>query len=988
MKKRFSRQFQSSSSNPPGKSSRGKFSRPSKSRFNPKLDDLVGNFSNCLEVADSQDPITLSSFTSANLRTKFNSGSNPQRSDKSKRHRLHKPTPTYTLEKNNSTLAFDYQPAKIIPAESIGRPDTTLKPNLSLPVLAYEKQIKDLIRHRSVAIIIGQTGSGKTTEIGRMMSEVFNELGITGKIAITQPRRPAAVSIAEYVASKRNQTVGQDVGYHIRFNDTTNRGTILDYVTDGILIEQLLATKTLLDYGGVILDEAHIRNLNMDFLIGLILRVNRLRSDQGVPPLKILITSATIPAEQFSQFFHHAPVLEIPGRMFPVQVLYEPTVPDDYIHSIAHKVKLVLRQGLPGDILIFVPGEAEIRQTISTINRLGIKDVELLPFFGQQSLKEQDKVFATYPRRKIVVATNIAETSLTIDGVRIVIDSGLQRSSIFDHKTGISRLQDEWASQAAIDQRKGRAGRTAPGVCYRLYPANLVRPTYDVPEILRTDLASTVLKMKKLGIDDVLRFDFLDKPKTKNILQAIRTLQILGALDEEENITSIGKIMANLPLDPHISRMVVEADRFGCVDPICTIAGFMSSKSVFDRNDPTSGLGPNEIEAIHRYFKLDDQLKPQSDYQTFLKIWSHYESQPDPDQAAQWAVQNFLNLKVLQEVELIRKDLLSTLQRHGIQPGNSRDPIQIAKCITAGTIGNLLEKVGREEYRKLYGYGQGITIHPSSALRLSSLPRYLVAGEIMTNASGFTGAFQCQAVEPEWIPEVGGHLLRAEVISWKYNPKTDQVEENTNYYLKNTGRHFTTLAQPTDNLPRAAQIFAQYLVDWPVSRKNHRIPLDILENLEKIPTALTQLIIRNGGPIPELAENPVQTKLYQIFHLHRITSVQSLLQAIKTGLISLNFQLTDFLPASKIDKIEQANPLYIQLAGQSIPINYYLQKNKFMARMDISAELFTQITKPLSFPNRPPSHIKVKITGTKHSQVFTMDKFEQALEFAQEQTTL
>ncbi len=652
---------------------------------------------------------------------------------------------------------------------------------VDLPVLAFEQQIRELIANNPVAIIIGQTGSGKTTEIGRIMHEV-----IGGKIATTQPRRPAAINVAEYVSSKKGEEVGTSVGYHIRFNDTTNLGTTLDYVTDGILIEKLLGTKVLPEYSGVILDEAHIRNLNVDFLMGLILQVNERRRELNIPQLKVLITSATIPAEQFSNFFGGAPVLSIPGKMYPVETFYETKESENYLFTIADKLVKVTEDDVDGDVLIFVPGEAEIKKLILLLKKSNLGGVEILPFFGQQSIQEQEKVFQKYPRRKVIVSTNIAETSLTIDGVRVVIDCGLQRVSIFDPKSGISRLVDEPASIAAINQRRGRAGRTATGICYRIFPEYIERPEYDIPEILRTDLSGTVLKMKLLGIDDIINFKFIDSPKPKQLKRAIRTLKLLGALDDDEIITDTGKLMARLPLDPHLSRMIIEAQKYNCVDAVCTIAAFMSSKSVFDRS--TTDL--MEAETMHRFFKLNKYGKPLSDPETFLKIWDLFQTN---DMDPEWVLKNFLNPKVLEEVELIRRDLLLTLKRYEIYPGQNRKSIDIAKSVAAGTIFNLLERINREEYVRVLGKGENITVHPSSSVRLGELPRFMVAGDIMTNAVGYTGAFQCLPIEATWLPEIAPQIIREEIVSSRTNPRKGQRKEKVRYFIKANNKLIATV---------------------------------------------------------------------------------------------------------------------------------------------------------------------------------------------------
>jgi HrpA-like RNA helicase len=848
-------------------------------------------------------------------------------------------------------------------ALSLLDPVTSLNPDiialgngaLDLPVLGYEQQIKALIEKHQIAIIIGATGSGKTTEIGRMMSDLVN-----GKIATTQPRRPAAVSVAEYVSAKRGQILGTEVGYHIRFNDTTNKGTVLDYVTDGILIEQLLATKVLPEYSGIILDEAHIRNLNVDFLMGLILQVNERRLEMGMTQLKILITSATIPAQQFSDFFGGAPVLEIPGRMYPVKVHFEKQKPKDYIVAAFQKVKKVIQEGVEGDILIFMPGEYQIRQTINTLSDLDHGDMVLLPFFGQQSLKEQEKVFLPSSKRKIIVATNIAETSLTIPGVRIVIDTGLQRVSIFDPKTGISKLVDEDASIAAIEQRKGRAGRTDTGICYRLFPEDSDRPLFDVPEIKRTDLAGTVLKMKRLGIDDILNFKFIDPPEKNQIRKAAANLKVLGALDDDENITEIGKLMANLPLDPHLARMVVEADRFGCVDAICTIAAFMSSKSAFERSGPDL----NAIEQAHLFFKTDHQKKPISDPQSFLKIWDEYEKNRDNPT---WVTQNFLNLKVLQEIELIRGDLIQTLKRHEIGVSKIRDPIGIAKSVLAGNISNLLQRIGREEYVRMIGPGEEITIHPSSALRNQHpLAQFLSAAEIMTNASGFTSAFSCQPVELEWVPQVGSQILSEKVIGSQYNPKTDEAVKVSKFFLKYDGRELVSQKKTLENSTEAVGLFASYLTSLiSAVSKRTRNEWTFIEQIQILKDEIDVWHAKSQGQIKTLSSFDLGDLFFQRLLPLGICTQNQLRQALRTNELNLDFKITDFISEAKLAKISAQNPLFVTAKGKNYPVFYYKNKHKFWSRIEIPTKDLAKLELEdldleILYKHRPKKQILIK----------------------------
>jgi HrpA-like RNA helicase len=635
-----------------------------------------------------------------------------------------------------------------------------------LPVANLRNLLRQEIRQHPNFVLIGETGSGKTTCLPPLLLELRNELKLEGGIAVTQPRRIATRSVTDRVSSMMQCPVGDQVGYHIRFEDVTTDETDITFMTDGILLRKIQFDPLLLDYSIVMIDEAHERSLNIDLCLGLLKDVNARRFDAGLEPVRVVITSATIERNRFAEYIGYQDKensVEIPGKMYPVEVFYEDETPYnyDFTKGAAEKVKMIIDNHLGGDILIFMPGKKEIADTIEKIEALtNSRDVEILPLHAELSPEDQDRIFAAIPKRKIIVATNIAETSVTIDGIIHVIDSGLIKQTRFDPHSGIEQLVLTEHALSGLDQRKGRAGRTAPGFCYRLFTESSLRrrPQYQTPEIQRSNLCQVVLAMKKVGIENVDAFDFMDHPGKEALFHALDTLTSLGALNEYGEITEIGDWLVELAVEPCLGRMIIESLRpeMNCVNEIVIIAAFLDGKNVFLR--PTEETEELQADKAHAQFKKNGD----SDFLVFLNIWKGYvQSGYDSD----WAKRNYLNEKVLEEVKNVRLDILDVLADHQINVDPEAKPIikkdAIHQAITSGLVGNLLQKVDKFSLRKVDGTKNEISIHPGS-IYFNHSPKtgdFLVANEIFINPQGKAYACNCLEVKRDWVKEYAPELL-------------------------------------------------------------------------------------------------------------------------------------------------------------------------------------------------------------------------------------
>lgn len=767
-----------------------------------------------------------------------------------------------------------------------------------VPMDERRAEVVECLKQNPNAVIIGETGSGKTTRIPDFLLESFPE----ARIAVTQPRRVAARSVARYVAERRGGKVGEEVGYQVRFEDTTTEGTRVNFMTDGILLRKLQFDPLLEEYDVVMVDEAHERSLNIDFVLGLLRRVQAERQKRGMKELKVIATSATIEKEKFANYFGNSPTLEVPGRMFPVDVYYEPETPRDPTVAAAQKVKEIVTSGSQGDVLIFMPGEEEIRRTISEIETLKLPDVETMPLFGAIAPEDQDRIFEKNSKRKVIVSTNIAETSVTIDGIRFVIDSGLIKQKEFNPNTGIEALLTKRHAKSGCEQRKGRAGRTAPGACYRLYTEVEYnnREEYQNPEIARSNLDHVILAMKKIGIEDVRGFEFIDRPKEEAIAQAIETLKMLGALDANEKLTEVGRTMAELPLKPEIARMVIEAQKYHCVGKICTIAAMMGGKSVFVRPKEKE----READATHAQFS---QGQGGSDFMKLLEVWNQWSASGFDER---WARNHFLNVGQLFEVREIRAQLMRELKRQNIAANdqNGKDPIAIQKCIASGLIQHLMVYTSRHAYEravrtKSSSSTGSVFIHPSSSA-FSEAPKLMVGADIVTTSKTF--ARRCQPVKPEWLPEIAPQLLEEDDKSVRYVPETDSVIEKVSYSLK--GRYGTLIEQErmvTDDAVATEQ-FIRALVAGSVD-------LPSVKHNTEVVRVLQTLYARSGGRVhaPELSA----------WYKERINGVQSKKEASYID-EQLRLNMSEFYSPEMKVEIDRLYPETIEVHGYTLKVDY------------------------------------------------------------------
>lgn len=769
--------------------------------------------------------------------------------------------------------------------------------NAELPILKSAGEIKEAVNNNPTAIIVGETGSGKTTQIPLILLET---LGSGEKVAITQPRRLAASSVARYVAEKAGSRVGDDIGYQVRFDDHTTEGTRINFMTDGILLRQMQNDPLLQRYSAVMVDEAHERSLNIDFILGLIKRTQAKRKESGSPPLKIIVTSATLEKEKFAKYFGDSPVVEVPGRLFPVDVHYEEREVYDYTVAAAEKVEKIVKGGKEGDILVFMPGQEEIDKTGREIQKLAVPGIIILPLYGQMSPEDQDKIFKKTPERKVIISTNIAETSVTVPGVKHVIDSGLIKQIEFNHETGIEELAAKPHAKSGCVQRTGRAGRVAAGECHRLYTKENFesRQEFQKPEIQRSDLAHVVLTMKKMGIEDVKSFEFIDAPEKGALDQAINALKTLGALDAEENLTEIGKTMAELPLDPHIARMVIEAEKHGCVDQVCTIAAFLGGKSAFNRPKEKE----EEADKAHARFKVRD-----SDFLTLLKVWEEYGAN---DYRDSWARDNFINGRVMNEVRQIRYQLLRALKRSRTAASASADPDAIGKSIVSGLIGDLMVEGGRYSYTRVKDGARNFFIHPSSGL-FEAKPGIFVPAEIVRTTKAW--ARMNQAVKPEWLKEIAPQMIRERIGTARYNNLKGRITQEVDLYI---GSLLVSRESRVVEGKDAAKLFMRNLAQG-------EIDLPFVWHNSRVVGKINELWLRSGGKYGA-SDNSIKEKLEK-FYLDKfgeICSKEQLERIIADGKVNPELDINSFMPEEERAKIFAANPETIEIMGKPYKVIY------------------------------------------------------------------
>ncbi len=592
-----------------------------------------------------------------------------------------------------------------------------------------------------MVIVCGETGSGKTTQLPKILLD----MGVPGRIGHTQPRRIAARSVAARIAEELGTGLGERVGFKVRFQDKVGARSAIKLMTDGILLAETQGDRGLREYGSIIIDEAHERSLNIDFLLGYLKQLSARRAD-----LKIVITSATIDAERFSKHFGDAPVIEVSGRLYPVEMRYRPvagdaedTTREEEEQALADAVGELCREG-PGDVLVFLPGEREIREAAQILKRANFRG-EILPLYSRLSTAEQDRIFRPGRERRVVLATNVAETSLTVPRIRYVVDTGDARVKRYSYRNKVEMLRVEPISRAAAQQRAGRCGRVARGVCIRLYSQEdfARRPAFTDPELLRSSLASVILRAKSLGLGEVEAFPFVDPPSPRAIADGYDLLAELGAVDDEKSLTAVGQELARLPLDPRVARMLVAAREEGCLAQVRVIAAALSVQ------DPRARPLERAAAADERHARFADE---QSDFLSFLRLWKLH----DEPGLRRICRDNFLSYPRMREWRDVHEQLKQTLEwgESSVRPDKAEGYRAIHRALLAGLLGN----IGMRDEEGAYTGARGIKfwVHPGSWTKKPG--KWIVAAELVETTRLF--ARTVAGIEPRWLEEIGAHLIK------------------------------------------------------------------------------------------------------------------------------------------------------------------------------------------------------------------------------------
>ncbi|XP_068854704.1 pre-mRNA-splicing factor ATP-dependent RNA helicase DHX16 [Aphelocoma coerulescens] len=624
----------------------------------------------------------------------------------------------------------------------------------SLPIFPFRAELVAAVAQHQILVIEGETGSGKTTQIPQYLHEEgYTRGGL--RIGVTQPRRVAAMSVAARVAVEMGTKLGNEVGYSIRFEDCTSERTVLKYMTDGMLLREFLTEPDLASYSVIMVDEAHERTLHTDVLFGLIKDIARFR-----PQLKVLVASATLDTERFSAFFDHAPVFRIPGRRFPVDIYYTKAPEADYLEACVVSVLQIHVTQPPGDILVFLTGQEEIEACVELLQercrRLGSRLPELLvlPIYANLPSELQARIFQPTPpgARKVVVATNIAETSVTIDGIVYVLDPGFCKQKSYSARTGMESLVVTPCSRASANQRAGRAGRVAPGKCFRLYTAWAFQHELEetpVPEIQRADLGSLVLLLKSLGINDLIHFDFLDPPPHETLVLALEQLYALGALNHLGELTTLGRRMAELPVEPMLAKMILASEQYGCTEEVLTVAAMLSvNNAVFYR--------PKD-KVLHADSARVAFSVPGGDHLVLLNVYNQWVAS---GHSLQWCYEHFVQARSLRRARDVRDQLQGLMERVEIAPSSCGANLDLVrKAITAGFFYHTA-RLARGGYRTVK-HQQPVFIHPNSAL-FALQPRWVLYHELVCTSKEFMR--QVIEIDSAWLLEVAPHYYQAKEL--------------------------------------------------------------------------------------------------------------------------------------------------------------------------------------------------------------------------------
>ncbi len=725
----------------------------------------------------------------------------------------------------------------VVQARRDARPEITYPEEL--PITARHDDLLAAIRDHQVVVVAGETGSGKSTQLPKLCLELGR--GVRGLIGHTQPRRVAARSVAERVASELGTELGGAVGYTVRFTDRVGDRTLVKVMTDGILLAETQRDRDLLRYDTIIVDEAHERSLNIDFLLGYLHQLLARR-----PELKLVITSATIDTARFSQHFGGAPVVEVTGRTYPVEVRYRPIGGDDgderddrdQVTAICDAVAELADEG-PGDVLVFVSGEREIHDAADALRRLELPGTDVLPLYARLSAAEQHRVFEPHRGRRIVLSTNVAETSLTVPGVRYVVDAGTARISRYSRRLKVQRLPIEPISQASANQRAGRCGRVAPGICIRLYDEADYesREAFTEPEILRTNLASVILQMAALGLGDVAAFPFVEPPDARSVTDGVHLLEELGALRPDEvdlarGLTPLGRRLAQLPLDPRLGRMVLEAEQLGCVREVMVIAAALSIQDPRERPQTHQ----QAADEAHRRFATEG-----SDFVAYVRLWDYLrerQREVSGNQFRKLCKTEFLNYLRVREWQDLYSQLRQVASGLGLRLGaEAAHPDHVHRALLAGLLSQIGMREGTE--RDFRGARNARFAIANGSVLARKPPRWVMAGELVeTNR---LWARVCAPIQPEWAERTAAHLVKCSYGEPRWDARRGAAvvpERVTLYGLPVVAQRPVDLSRLDAGLAR--QLFLRHALvegDWPAPAHRellaaNRVVLAELEALE------------------------------------------------------------------------------------------------------------------------------------------------------------
>ena len=814
-----------------------------------------------------------------------------------------------------------------------------------LPITARKDEIIAALRAHQVLILAGETGSGKTTQLPKMALEALGDRA-SGLIGCTQPRRVAAMSVSRRVAEELGVPWGREVGCKMRFNDDTSRDTRVKFMTDGILLAEIQSDPLLRQYSLLILDEAHERSLNIDFLLGYLKTLLPKR-----PDLKLVVTSATIDTAAFAAHFGGAPIIEVSGRLYPVEIRYRPVAEDDdephFIDAAVAACEDALIETDHGDVLIFMPTERDIRETRDLLEgRLSGSRLEVLALFGRQSAAEQQRAFSPGAKRRVIIATNVAETSITLPRIRVVIDTGLARVSRYNPRTRTKRLPVEPVAQSSANQRAGRAGRLQDGVCIRLFDADdfAQRPAFATPEIQRANLAEVILRMKAFRLGEIETFPFLNPPSHAAIRGGYDLLRELGALSDTHDLTPTGRDLARLPLDPSLGRMLLQAQKEDCLDDMLVIAAGLSVPDPRERPDDKK----EQAAAAHQAFAA-----PDSDFLSLLKIWR---AAPDPlagskNQLGKFCKANFLSFVRLQEWRDIWKQLRDTfptapkVEPASSSPGNSQrgasgplapkpqpdHPAEgpthaLHRCILAAHLGHIATRVARNLYKA--GGNREVMVFPGSVFferrekhdkngnEITRQPPWIVAGEIVHTSQLF--ARTLARIQPEWIAELGAHLADFKYSEPHWSPKAGRV-----LVTRRTLIHGLEVTRDKIDFGKIDPVAAtQLFIRGALIETEHPLPHRFHQHnqalRQKIETTLTRV---RSGRVHDL-----EAALFA-FYDARIAEVSSLhdLNALirEHGDQFLHLSEDDLTPGDDLGADLQLFPDQVALGNTVLPVSYH-----------------------------------------------------------------